>query len=127
MFGFIKKLFGNKYERDIKTVMPQVDSIKEEYALLESVSNDELRNKTIEFRATIAAFLKEIDQEIDGLKKQVEAIDDIDQKQDIFTEIDKLGKERDEDIEQVLKDILPQAFAVVKETARRFSENEVPF
>jgi len=125
MFGFIKKLFGNKYERDIKTVMPQVDSIKEEYALLETVSNDELRNKTIEFRATIAEFLKEIDQEIDGLKKKVEATDDIDQKQDIFTEIDKLGKERDEDIEQVLKDILPQAFAVVKETARRFSENEV--
>lgn len=125
MFGFIKKLFGNKYERDIKTVMPIVDSINEEFALLESVSNDELRNKTLEFKAKIAEFLKEIDDEINELKAQVEQTEDIDQKQDLFTEIDKLNKERDEDIEQVLKEILPHAFAVVKETARRLAQNEV--
>jgi preprotein translocase subunit SecA len=125
MFGFVKKLFGNKYDRDIKTVMPLVDSANEEFAFLEGVSNDALRNKTIEFRATIADFLKEIDEEINALKSQVEATENIDKKQDYFAEIDKLRKERDEDIEEVLKQLLPKAFAVVKETARRFSENEV--
>ncbi|MCH2021588.1 MAG: preprotein translocase subunit SecA [Saprospiraceae bacterium] len=125
MFGFIKKLFGNKYERDIKAIMPIVDKIKEEYELLDDISNDELRNKTLGFRQIIAEHLKPIDDEIDELQEEVDAEADIFKKQELFAEIDKLKKERDEDLEDVLNEILPEAFAVVKETARRFTENEV--
>ena len=65
MLGFIKKLFGNKYERDINTIMPLVDKIKEEYELLSALSHDELRNKTNEFRSIIHEHLKSIDAEIE--------------------------------------------------------------
>ena len=125
MFGFIKKLFGNKYDRDIKAIMPIVDKINEEYALLENVSNDELRNKTLAFRETIAEHLKSIDEEIADVQKEIDASENIFKKQELFTEMDKLKKERDEEIEEVLKEILPEAFAVVKETAKRFTENEI--
>lgn len=125
MFGFIKKLFGNKYDRDIKAIMPIVDKINEEYALLENVSNDELRNKTLAFRETIAEHLKSIDEEIADVQKEIDASENIFKKQELFAEMDKLKKERDEEIEEVLKEILPEAFAVVKETAKRFTENEI--
>jgi preprotein translocase subunit SecA len=125
MFGFIKKIFGNKYDRDIKVMMPAVEKAKEEYALLANVSNDELRNKTIEFRARIARHLKPIDTEIAAIQAEVDATDLITKKQELFAEIDELKKERDKEIETILTELLPEAFAVVKETAKRFSENEI--
>lgn len=124
MLGFIKKLFGNKYERDINTIMPLVDRIKEEYELLSALSHDELRNKTNEFRSIIQEHLKSIDAEIAEIKTSLDSTIDIDKKQALFSELDELGKEKDETLEEVLIEILPQAFAVVKETARRFAENE---
>jgi preprotein translocase subunit SecA len=104
--------------------MPIVDQIKDEYVLLESLTNDQLREKTIEFRAHIQEYLSEINADIEALRKEAADEENFARKEQLFEEVDKLRKEKDEQIEQVLKDLLPEAFAVVKETARRFTENE---
>ena len=119
----LKNLFGTKYDRDVATYQPIVEEINEIYAGLSKLSNDELRNKTLEFRARIAEYLSEIDEEIEQLNKEAEGDIEIADKEQIFADIDKLRKQRDEELEVVLKEILPEAFAVVKETARRFTEN----
>jgi len=125
MLGFLAKIFGSKSERDIKALQPIVAQINEEYAKLSSLSNDEIRNKTIEFKATIAEALATIDGKITDLKTQAEAPElSLAEKTNIYDEVDALGKERNVELEKVLKEILPQAFAVVKETSRRLSENE---
>lgn len=117
-------MFGTKYDRDVAIYQPIVEEINEAYADLNQLSNDELRGKTITFRARIAEHLSEIDQSIAELKQEADTIDDVLEKEQIFKEVDELTKQRDEELEVVLKEILPEAFAVVKETARRFSENE---
>ena len=125
MLGFLAKIFGSKSERDIKALQPIVAQINEEYAKLSSLSNDELRNKTIEFKATIASALANIDEKINGLKTQAESPElSLQEKTNLYDEVDALGKERNVELEKVLQQILPQAFAVVKETSRRLSENE---
>ncbi len=124
MLTFLSKIFGSKSERDIKHVRPLVDKIKEEYAKLESLSNDELRTKTTDFKRRIADYLATIDTEIADLKAEAEQEGiDMAEKTAIYDKVDKLGKERDQKLEEVLMQILPEAFAVVKETARRFTEN----
>jgi preprotein translocase subunit SecA len=125
MFGFLRKLFGNKHERDVKEILPIVDEINSEYKKLSNLSNDELRNKTLEFRQIIKDYLKVIDGDISELRQEAQKTDDIVKKQDLFTEVDRLVKKRDQQIEEVLNKILPQAFAVVKETASRFTKNEI--
>ncbi|PST84732.1 preprotein translocase subunit SecA [Pedobacter yulinensis] len=124
MLEFLTKIFGSKSERDIKGIQPLVVKTNEEYAKLGSISNDELRHKTIEFKQRIAEFLTEIDQQISALRTEAEneALD-LQQKTSIYDQIDSLGKDRDKELEKVLLEILPEAFAVVKETARRFTEN----
>lgn len=125
MLGFLAKIFGSKSERDIKALQPIVTQINEEYAKLASLSNDELRNKTIEFKATIASALASIDEKIANLKTQAESAElSLQEKTNLYDEVDALGKERNVELEKVLQQILPQAFAVVKETSRRLSENE---
>lgn len=125
MLKFLAKIFGSKSERDIKAIQPIVGQINEEYAKLDSLSNDELRNKTGQFKETIALALSETDQKINELKTQAESPElSLQEKTALYDEIDVLGKERNVELEKVLKDILPEAFAVVKETARRFTENE---
>ncbi|MNK08660.1 preprotein translocase subunit SecA [compost metagenome] len=125
MLGFLAKIFGSKSERDIKVLQPIVTQINEEYAKLSSLSNDELRNKTIEFKETIAAALATIDGKIADLKTQAESPElSLQEKTNLYDEVDALGKERNVELEKVLSQILPQAFAVVKETSRRLSENE---
>ncbi|MFI5170762.1 MAG: preprotein translocase subunit SecA [Chitinophagales bacterium] len=123
----LSKLFGgNKYEKDIKAITPLVDEIKVEFGKLVSVSNDALRNKTNEFKKRINDHLKDIDAEISRLRTETDSpeTEDVDQKDALYKEIDALIKERDKKIEEILLEILPEAFAVMKETARRFSENE---
>lgn len=121
----ISKIFGTKSSRDIKQLLPIVDQINAEYEKLKSLSNDELRNKTIEFRAFIAEKLKEINTEIESLTKQAEDEGkSLYEKEDLYKEIDELVKNRDKELEEVLNEILPQAFAVVKETAFRFTNNK---
>lgn len=125
MIGIISKLFGgNKSEKDIKTILPLVARVNEEYERLSGVSNDALRQETQVFRERIKEYLSEIDTEI--AEQQALADDpatDVQQRDHLYAEVDKLKKERDKKIEEVLKEILPRAFAVMKETARRFKEN----
>ncbi|SKA07334.1 protein translocase subunit secA [Chitinophaga eiseniae] len=124
MLGFLTKLFGgNKSDRDIKSVAPIVQQINDEYGKLQSLPIDDLRHKTREFRERIATHLADIDKEIAEKKEAAEAVEDITEKDTIYQEIDTLKKDRDKQLEVVLKAILPEAFAVVKETARRLSTN----
>jgi len=124
MFKAIKRLFGTKYDRDVAEYMPIVDQINDEFEKLQSLSNDELRNRTHDFRNRIAEYLSNIDQQIEEAKKEAAEEENVVTKEQIFDEIDELIKERDKHLEEVLKEILPEAFAVVKETARRFKDNE---
>ena len=126
MIGFISKLFGgSKSEKDIKNIQPRVAGINQHFASYQALSNDELRGKTDEFRQRINDHLQEIDTKISELTTEGEELpfSDIGGKDTIYQEIDSLKKERDKRIEEVLNEILPEAFAVVKETARRFKEN----
>jgi len=125
MLGFISKLFGNKSERDLKSIQPLVEKIKAEFAKLENISNDELRAMTLDFKERIAQGLADIDNDIQSAKAQAESPElGVDEKVDLYTRIDKLEKDRNKTLEEVLMTILPEAFAVVKETARRFKENK---
>ena len=126
MIGFISKLFGgNKSEKDIKSIMPRIEQINQFVAAYASISNDDLRAKTDEFKQRIKDHLREMDNSIAELGKKAEELpfSDISGKDAIYIEIDDLKKKRDDLIEEVLDSILPEAFAVVKETARRFKEN----
>ena len=125
MLGLLSKLFGSKSDRDIKQIQPLVEQIKAVYPQLAVLSNDELRAKTQTFKQTIASFLADIDAQLAEVKEQSEALDlSISQKTAIYESLDRLQKERDEQLEKVLMQILPEAFAVVKETARRFTEDK---
>ena len=129
MFDFIgktvAKIFGTKSERDIKEVTPYVGQINEEYAKLAVISDDELRGRTQAVKSIIDERLKDTDSKIAALHQRIadEPELDIMQKETIFSEIDTLEKDRNKDLEIVLMEVLPQAFAIVKETARRFKEN----
>ncbi|HMW38265.1 MAG: preprotein translocase subunit SecA [Saprospiraceae bacterium] len=123
MFNLLKKVFGSKQDRDIKSFEERVRQINEYQKNYEELSNDELRHKTTEFRQQIKDYLADIDLQLSELRNQAEEELDIHQKEQIFDQIDSKVKERDELIEEVLKEILPQAFAVVKETSRRFAGN----
>ena len=125
MLGFLSKLFGSKSDRDIKLIQPLVEKTKEEYAKLAGLSNDELRQKTLDFKARIQSGLEDIDKQIAELKTQAEAEDlPMNEKTDLYDQVDKLQKDRDKELEKILKEILPEAFAVMKDTARRFTENK---
>jgi preprotein translocase subunit SecA len=126
MLDFISKLFGSKSERDVKSIQPIVEKIKAEYAKLGSLSNDELRAKTIYFKETIAEGLSGIDSEIQAIKDRTENELDMDvaEKVELYTQLDKLEKDRNKELEDILMNILPEAFAVVKETASRLAANK---
>lgn len=124
MLSAIKKLFGSKQGRDLKKYYPRVDEINAEFDKLSSLSHDELRNKSVEFRARIAEYLSGIDAELERLKTAAEEEANLAEKEFYFAEIDKLKEQRNKELEVVLDELLPEAFAVVKETARRFTQNE---
>ena len=126
MAGFLSKLFGgNKSEKDVKKISPFVAEINNFFSQYQALSNDELRGKTLEFKKRIQDHLTEIDIAIAAKKQEAEELSsmDISGRDLIYQEVDKMRKERDEKIEEILKELLPEAFAVVKETARRFKEN----
>ncbi len=124
MFKALQKLFGSKYDRDVKLYSPQVKEINSHFQSYQSLSNDQLRNKTFEFKERIAQHLEGIDQDIEEITKAASSEEDMSRKEELYKDLDEAKKERDKHLEDVLKDILPEAFAVVKETARRFTENE---
>jgi len=126
MLGFLSKMFGgSKSEKDIKSIEPLVTEINKHSDLYQSISNDELRGKTLIFKQRITDHLKSIDDEIASLSAQAEELPtaDITGKDDLYQQVDKLKKDRDKQIEEILNELLPEAFAVVKETAKRFKEN----
>ena len=126
MLGFLSKMFGgSKSEKDIKSIEPFVVEINQHFNSYQSISNDELRGKTRIFKQRIADHLKSINDEIKLLSVQAEELPsaDITGKDNLYQQVDKLKKDRDTQIEEILNDLLPEAFAVVKETARRFKEN----
>lgn len=121
----LAKVFGTKSDRDIKELLPKVTTINQAFEALKGLSDDQLRSKTQEIKGIINDRLKPIDDKIAEIRVQIDALptQSIHEKDQLFNEIDKLEKERDEELEKVLEEVLPQAFAVVKETARRFKEN----
>lgn len=119
----ISKIFGTKSDRDVKLLLPIVDKINQEFASLANISDDELRATTQKIVADIQLRLQDIDNEIKELNDKVLASNDINRKEAYFAKIDKLEEQRNKTLEEVLMDVLPQAFAVVKETARRYSQN----
>ncbi|WP_448520073.1 preprotein translocase subunit SecA [Rhodoflexus sp.] len=123
--GFAK-LFGTKSERDLKQIYPLVAAINEEYAKLKALSDDELRGKTSAFKELIAQELADLDSQLADLHNRVAETPsiDIEAKEQIFQQIDRLEKEHDKKLEEVLLKILPQAFAVVRETALRWTNNK---
>lgn len=127
MANFLNKifssLFGNKNEKERKALQPLIDEINAKYETLKSLSNDELRNKSNEFRTIIKESLAEIDAQISDLQNTAEVHEDLNEKDKIYRNIDELRKSRDSQIEVVLNEILTEAFAVVKETAYRFTNN----
>lgn len=124
MLNFLKNVFGNKQEKDVRSYTALVAKTNEHYATYHNLSNDELRNKTREFQSKIREGLAAIDVDIAVMNETAGLEPDFHEKEKIYNEIDKIKKERDKQLEVILKQILPEAFAVVKETSRRFKENE---
>ncbi|GAB3547816.1 preprotein translocase subunit SecA [Spirosoma fluminis] len=125
MINLIAKFFGTKSQRDIKELLPYVEKVNAEFDRLKDLSNDQLRQLSAELKAHIADELAAIDNQLAELNEQVSHPDvDVNEKERVFNQIDKLEADRNTELERVLMDILPQAFAVVKETARRFTNNE---
>ncbi len=122
--SLIKIFVGDKAKNDLKAIQPIVEKIKNYAGQLENISNDQLRAKTITFKEKIKEARANFDNKIADLQAQANATDDIDKKEDLYTEIDKLTSEAYQASEKVLNDILPEAFATMKETARRFANNE---
>ena len=121
--SILKIFVGDKSANDIKAIQPIVNKIKSFEGALQQLSNDDLRAKTTYFKSKIKEARAGIDAKIEQLKVEAENTADIDARENIYNEIDKLEKEAYEISEKVLNEILPEAFAVVKETARRFKEN----
>ena len=119
----LKVFVGDKAKQDVKALSPLVDKIKTFESALEALSHDELRAKTDEFKAKIAESIASINEQITNLTQEAETTEDIDRREDIYQDIDKLKDEAYLITEDVLNAILPEAFAVVKETAKRFVHN----
>lgn len=126
--GFLDKILkgflGDKNEKDVKELRKYVDQVLQaEHEKIEKLSIDELRAKTDEFKQKIKDAVKEQDDKIADLKAKIEASEEIEEKDDFFHQIDQINKEKYEIEEKVLSELLPEAFAVVKETAKRFYHN----
>ncbi|SFT76995.1 preprotein translocase subunit SecA [Lishizhenia tianjinensis] len=123
--GILKKLLGDKSVKDRKDYQPIIDKTNEIFVTLSSISDDELRARTISFQEQIAKATAELENEVADLdKKANDPATSVIEKESIFDRIDNLSGEIDKKIEEVLKDILPDAFATIKETARRWSANK---
>ena len=126
MANFLTQIFGNKSQRDLKAVKPFLDAALAAYPAIKALSNDELRAKTIEFKQRIAKAVETEETELKQLHDRIEAEYDmpVEEKENLYKRIDDLEKHSYDKTQKVLDEILPEAFAVVKDTARRFAENE---
>ena len=124
LLNILGKIFGNKYDKDVKNIMPIVKQINDKYSSFSSLNNDQLRSKTKELKNKISEHIKTEKEEISSLKEKAESDISAEEKETLYDQIDKKEVLVIEKLEEVLSEILPTAFAVVKETARRFTENE---
>ena len=119
----LEAFFGNKASRDRKAIMPLVEKIKEAYPAIQALSNDELRAKTKEIQSYVQNSANDLKKQIDELKAKIEETP-IDERESLFSQVDKLDKEVLDRYEDALNEYFPQVFSIVKDTARRFTENE---
>ncbi|MBI2429378.1 MAG: preprotein translocase subunit SecA [Ignavibacteriales bacterium] len=124
MLKFFSKLFGSKKEHDVSRLLPLVEEINAHYATLQSLSDDELRAKTAGFKMRIAEAVKEIRERINEIQTQLTTESDPFKREDLFTELESLEKDEHTTIKETLDEILPEAFAVVKDTCRRLVGQE---
>ena len=120
---FLSSIFGNKSTRDMKEIQPWVNKVKAVYPEIQQLDNDALRAKTQELKAYIRNSATEQRAKVDELKAKVESTE-LEDREELFNQIDKLEKEILDLYEKALDEVLPTAFAIMKDTARRFSENE---
>jgi preprotein translocase subunit SecA len=122
----LSRFLGTKAERDLKEINPYVSSILAIYPTIASLSNDELRARSVAIKRKVRDFVSAEEQEVSEIREKVEDYDiDIHEKEKLYDRLDKLEKEIDQKYEDVLNEVLPEAFAIVKDTARRFTENAV--
>ena len=122
--GFLKKMFGSKADRDLKEIQPILSKILEAYKRIDILSDDELRAETLRIKGVIAGRIADNEAKKKALRAQLDGVTiSPEEKEKLATEVDKLTKRIDEQIEEVLMEVLPDTFAVVKSTARRFKEN----
>ena len=120
---FMTKLFGNKSQRDLKEITPYVDKIKAVYPSIQKLSNDELRAKTDEIKQRIQDYVADERAKVEELRKGIDN-KELEEREAIWAEVDKIEKNITEKMEVVLEEVLPEVFSIMKDTARRFSENE---
>ena len=121
--SILKVFVGDKSKQDVKSILPIVQQIKSLEEEIKALSHDQLRGKTEEFKLRLSEARKETEEQIDQLKTQIESTEDIDERESLYEQIDRLKEEQYEISESCLNAILPEAFAVMKETAQRFVDN----
>ena len=119
---FLTKLFGNKSQRDLREITPYVDKVKAVYPSIKALSNDELRAKTDEIKQRIQDYVASEKARVAELREGIED-KELEEREAIWTEVDKIEKAITDKMEIVLEEVLPEAFAIMKDTARRFAEN----
>ncbi len=119
MLQFFKRLFGSKHERDTEALLPLVEEINEHFSSLAALTEEELKTKTAEFKSRISERIAETSAEIEKLRTALKESTSFDEHEAMYTRLEELNKQVDAEIEDALNDILPEAFAVVKETCRR--------
>lgn len=119
----LKSFLGDKNAKDLKEIKKVVDKVKKAEPAIEQLSDDELRGKTQEFKEKIAAATEDITKQIAEVKEQIKTTTNVDEKEQLFVKIEELKKDSYQIEEKVLAEILPEAFAVVKETAKRLAKN----
>ncbi len=125
LVDIIKKVFGTKSERDMKQVKPILEKVLAAYESIDKLSNDELRAKAEDLKRRIREVEEPFEKRIAEIKEQLESDIPVSQKESLATESDKLVKDEDAEIEKILNEILPDAFAIMKSTARRFAQNPI--
>ncbi len=120
---FISKIIGNKAQRDLNEINPVVKKVQAAYGEIEELSNDELRARTKELEKRIQEYVSDEKAQIEELKAGIEAID-LDKRETVWNQVDKLEKEVTEKYEKVLDEVLPEAFSIMKDTARRFTQDQ---
>ena len=121
--SFLSKLFGNKAQRDMREIKPYVDKVRELAPVMEKLTNDELRARTVQIREKIKAYVAAEVAQIEELKSQIEG-QEIEEREHTYAEIDRIEKIVIDKYEKVLDEVLYEVFAIVRDTARRFAENE---